>query len=213
MQILIVDDHMLVRDALVPLLEELADDVHVLQSGTLADALEIIETNDSLDLIILDLLLPDMSGIAGLKAVRSSAPDTKVVVFSGNYDRGNVVAAFEHGAAGFIPKSLSTDSLINALKVVMSDERYIPADVLLAIGDTSDPLSSLKSDNPLRQLTYRQKEVLALLMEGFTNKAIADKLGVEEVTTKFHVGSILKKLGAKNRTEAARKAAKLGWTA
>lgn len=211
MQFLIVEDHMLIRDALVPLLEELADDVRVLQSGTLAGALEKIEANDNLDLIILDLRLPDMSGLAGLKAIRSSAPDAKVVVLSGNYDRRDMVTAFDYGAAGFLPKSLSTGSLINALKVVLSGEKYIPSDVLLAIADTSDPLSSLESDNPLRQLTLRQKEVLALLMEGLTNKAIAGKLGVEEVTAKLHVKNIFKKLGAKNRTEAAKKAADLGW--
>lgn len=210
-QFLIVEDHMLVRDALVLLLGELADDVRVLQAGTLAGALEKIKANDKLDLIILDLLLPDISGIAGLRAIRSIAPKTKVVVLSGNYARKDVMKAFEHGAAGFIPKSMSTDSLINALKVVLSGEKYIPSDILLTIGDTSDPLSNLESDNPLRQMTKRQIEVLGLLTRGLTNKVIADKLGIEEVTAKLHVKNILHKIGAKNRTEAVRKALDLGW--
>lgn len=216
MEILIVDDHSLVRAALKLLLTDLGSNVHFTESGTFRGGIEAASRIEGLDLVILDLQLPGMSGVADIVEFRSQCPRALIVIFSGYYVRQDVLKAFQHGAAGFIPKSLSTDSLKNAFKVVMSGERYIPSDVLVALDSTDsidDANIGLHNESPLLHLTYRQREVLDLLTEGLSNKAIAKKLGIQEVTVKLHLKNIFKLLGAQNRTQAVRIALKLGWSA
>ncbi len=216
MEILVVDDHSLVRDALKPILNDLVDDVHITESATFGGAIETASRIKGLDLVVLDLQLPGMSGVSDVGVFRSRFPETLVVILSGYYVRQDVLKAFQHGAAGFIPKSLSTESLKTAFRMVLSGERYIPSDILVALNndggiDKSDIESD--NDNPLLHLTYRQREVLDLLTEGMSNKSIANKLGIQEVTVKLHMKNIFKMLHAENRTQALRIALKLGWAA
>lgn len=216
MEILVVDDHSLVRAALRPILTGLQDDVHVAESSTFSGAIETASKIDGLDLIVLDLQLPGMSGVADIEVFRTKFPSTIVVILSGYYVRQDVLKAFQYGATGFIPKSLSTDSLRNAFNMVLSGERYIPSDILVALGDDCGIASSnskVSVENPLLRLTYRQREVLDLLTEGLSNKSIANKLGIQEVTVKLHLKNIYKLLKVQNRTQAVRTALRLGWSA
>ena len=216
MEVLIVDDHSLVRDALRPILVDLRDDVNISESSTFSGAVEAASRIEGLDLIVLDLQLPGMSGVADIDVFRTRFPRAIVVILSGYYVRQDVLKAFQHGAAGFIPKSLSTESLRNAFKMVLSGERYIPSDILVALDDNGavdHANGDVNGENPLLHLTYRQREVLDLLTEGQSNKVIAGNLNIQEVTVKMHLKNIFKMLGAQNRTQAVRIALKLGWSA
>ncbi|MCH8861858.1 MAG: response regulator transcription factor [Proteobacteria bacterium] len=212
MHILLVDDHSLVREALRPLLMELVENVSIMECGSFDSALEMADGIDKLDMLLLDLHLPGMSGIANIEIFRSRFPETAVVILSGNYVRQDVVKSFEYGAAGFIPKGLSITSLKNALKVVLAGERYVPSDILDVPAANLKGYREISPDNPLHGLTHRQREVLDALTGGLTNKAIAKRLNVQETTVKLHLRNIFKKLGARNRTEAVRIAIKHGWT-
>lgn len=210
MYILLVDDHSLVRDALRPLLMELVENVSIKECGSFDSALKIAAGIEKLDMLLLDLHLPGMSGIANIEIFRSRFPETAVVILSGNYVRQDVVKSFEYGAAGFIPKSLSISSLKNALKVVLAGERYVPADILDVPVANLEGYREISQDNPLHSLTHRQREVLYALTDSLTNKAIAKRLNVRETTVKLHLRNIFKKLGARNRTEAVKIAIKHG---
>lgn len=212
MHILLVDDHSLVREALRSLLLELVENVSIKECGSFDSALEMAAGIDKLDMLLLDLHLPGMSGVANIEIFRSRFPETAVVILSGNYVRQDVVKSFEYGAAGFIPKGLSITSLKNALKVILAGERYVPSDILDVPATNLKGYREISPDNPLQGLTHRQREVLDVLTEGLTNKAIAKRLNVQETTVKLHLRHIFKKLGARNRTEAVKIAIKHGWT-
>ncbi|WP_339781580.1 response regulator transcription factor [uncultured Thalassospira sp.] len=217
MNILLADDHDLVRDGITSFLQTAAPDVTVAQAKDFAEALAIVNGDQTIDLTILDLNMPGMNGLSGLTVMRQKCPDVPVVILSGSVKRSDVLNALEHGASGYLPKTLSGKSLINALRLVMSGEKYIPSALLEDDGGTIRPgeidLDGLEPDNPLRQLTNREREVLALLTKGLSNKEIAKQLSVREITVKVHLTGIFKKLGAANRTQAVKIAMQLGWEA
>ncbi len=161
--------------------------------------------------------MPGMNGLSGLTVMRQKHPEIPVVILSGSVKRSDVLNALEHGASGYLPKTLSGKSLINALRLIMSGEKYIPSALLEDDGSNTRPgeidLDGLAPDNPLRQLTNREREVLALLTKGLSNKEIAKQLTVREITVKVHLTGIFKKLGAANRTQAVKIAMQLGWEA
>ncbi|AUG55123.1 response regulator [Thalassospira marina] len=217
MNILLADDHDLVRDGITSFLQTAAPDVTVAQAKDFAEALAIVNGEQPIDLTILDLNMPGMNGLSGLTVMRQKFPDVPVVILSGSVKRSDVLNALEHGASGYLPKTLSGKSLINALRLVLSGEKYIPSALLEDDGGTIRPgeidLEGLEPDNPLRQLTNREREVLALLTKGLSNKEIAKQLSVREITVKVHLTGIFKKLGAANRTQAVKIAMQLGWEA
>lgn len=200
MNFLIIDDHGLVRDAMDLLLQEIDPNTDVVKCRSLEEALDVLESDDNFDLILLDLKLPGMSGLEGLMALKKAAAHIKTVIFSGYYTKQDVLNGFEQGVAGFIPKSLEPERMKNAITMVLGGDRYIPSDILLdgnSAPDTSD--TSLLID-----LTERQVQVLDHLIAGKTNKEIAREIGVEEVTVKLHVRHVFQKLGARNRADAVR---------
>lgn len=212
MKVLIVDDHSLVRDALKLILGSLEKNIRISECGTFAEALEFMANSDDVDLVILDLRLPDLADLSGIEILAEKYPETPVAIFSGYYSRQDVGRAFHHGAAGFVPKSLSTDNLANAFRIILSGEKYIPPDIL------ADPDHGYGSAGRAGgemgfpgNLTHRQRDVLKQLMEGFPNKVIARELGIQEVTVKMHLKNIYKILDVKNRTQAVRVALRLDW--
>lgn len=217
MNILLADDHDLVRDGIVSFLKTAAPDITVSQAKDFAESLAIVDSDTNIDLTILDLNMPGMNGLSGLTVMRQKFPDVPVVILSGSVKRSDVLNALEHGASGYLPKTLSGKSLINALRLVLSGEKYIPSALLEDDGGSIRPgeidLDGLAPDNPLRQLTNREREVLALLTKGLSNKEIAKQLSVREITVKVHLTGIFKKLGAANRTQAVKIAMQLGWEA
>lgn len=193
--ILIADDHDLVRDTIAAYLETV-DDFQVQTAASLDDALTKMRGLDAVDLLILDYNMPGMNGLAGLDKAQGQFPATKVALMSGVANRDVANSAMTNGAHGFIPKSLTAVSLVNAIKFILSGERYFPFDF-----GTDD--TRAKPTGTFATLSDREMETLEQLCIGLSNKEIARHLGVQEVTVKLHVKNVLAKLGVSNRTQAA----------
>jgi DNA-binding NarL/FixJ family response regulator len=214
MKILIVDDHALIRDALRGVLKELAQEATVIEAADSRQAMRLIEANPDLHLILLDLNLPDRDGLGVLADLRRHHATISLVVLSASEDRDSILKAIELGALGFIPKSAPHDVILNALRLVFSGGVYVPPEAL------SRTRAEARETRPGAQrpmspadcgLTERQLEVLALMMEGKSNKAISRLLDVAEPTVKHHVTAVLKALNVSNRTEAVIAVGSLGW--
>jgi len=204
MNILLVDDHPLFLEGMRMVLQQLDERVSIQTSGSCEEALTLVE-ND-FDLVLLDINLPGMSGLDGLMQLRHQAPATPLVVMSASEDRGKVLRAIEQGAKGYIPKSSTPDVMLTALRLVLSGGVYLP----MAVLDTVNS-SQARSVNPDGQtLTPRQVEVLQLLAEGHSNKAIGNQLSMAENTVRVHVSAILRFLDVGNRTEAGLAATRMG---
>jgi DNA-binding NarL/FixJ family response regulator len=216
MKFLVVDDHVLIREALRGVLKELMDDAAVLEAPNCGQAMQLIAEHPDIELVLLDLGLPDRDGFSVLAELREHCPAMAVVVLSGQQDRPSVVKAYNLGALGFITKSGQREVMLGALRLVFAGGKYFPPEIL-ARDETSPSQPGAKppaADRPRVSpadlgLTDRQIEVLALMMK--SNKAICRILDLAEPTVKNHVTAILKALGVSNRTEAVIKARELGW--
>lgn len=209
---LIVDDHVLIRDALRGVLDAFEEVTGVIECGTASDAERLLDQTPGIGLVLLDLSLPDRDGLSLLTSFRTSHPATTVVMLSASEDRAQMTAALENGAAGFIPKSATREVMQGALKLVFSGGVYVPPEILArpkAPPVTQVSPSSLRAAAKMG-LTERQVEVLQLMMQGMSNKAICRALDIAEPTVKNHVTAILRALGATNRTEAVLAASALG---
>ena len=178
----------------------------------------MIAAHPDLDLILLDLNLPDRDGFSVLAELGERYPAISVVVLSAQQDRSSVVKALDLGALGFIPKSGQREVMVSALQLVFAGGIYIPPEILAR----EEPSAPQRDDKPSAAnrptvlpadvgLTERQVDVLSLMMQGKSNKAICRDLNLAEPTVKNHVTAILKALGVSNRTEAVIAVGKLGW--
>ncbi|WP_188063051.1 response regulator [Sphingobium sp. KCTC 72723] len=202
-RVLIVDDHPLVRDGLRSVIAISFDNIEIFEAASLQEAVATLEKQDNFDLILLDLHIPDVRRLEGLKLLRDRFPILPVVMVSGAFDRAIVQEALAAGAAGFIPKSLKRSAIVDALHRVVSGEIYLPE----TMGDA--PVASPEEDEIVRRidsLTPQQKTVLGHLVNGRLNKQIAHDLNVSMTTIKAHVSAILQKLGVLSRTQAVIKA-------
>jgi DNA-binding NarL/FixJ family response regulator len=206
MKILVVDDHALIREALHGVLRDLKPDAEILEAVDSRQAMQHVADHADLGLILLDLNLPDRDGFALLAELRQRYPAIAVVVLSAYNDRANVVRALDGGASGFIPKSAGREVMIGALNLVFSGGVYIPPEILGPQAPAAPPPTPSAMG-----LTERQLDVLALMMQGKSNKAICRQLDLAEPTVKNHVTAILKALKVSNRTEAVVAAGVLGW--
>ncbi len=216
MFVVLADDHNVVREGIRLFLERLDTGVAVLEAANFAEALEQAEAAPELDLIILDLVMPGMNGLAGLKIMRSRFPDVPVVVLSGSNQRSDALNAIKAGAAGYIPKSIGGEALLNAVRLIRSGETYVPSLVVEDAGVEQEEAGSgeqrpLSDNNPIKRITRRERQVLGELVEGCSNKEIARRLFIEEITVKVHLSGVYRKLNVSNRTQAVRKAMELGW--
>lgn len=224
MKFLVVDDHALIRDAMCSVLVSLRGGAQVLQAADGAQAIAQVEAHPDLDLVLLDLELPDRDGLSVLDEIAERHPATGVVMLSGRQDSGTIQQALQRGAQGFIPKAETREVLTRALELVLAGGVYVPKAVLgaaaslpaspVATSARSAPAASAgTSSKPDRLgLTERQLEVLALLMEGRNNKLICRALGLAEPTVKNHVSAILRALGVNSRTGAVLAVTRLGWS-
>jgi DNA-binding NarL/FixJ family response regulator len=212
MKVLLVDDHVLIRDALRGVLRELADNATVLEASNCHQAMRLIEAHPDLHLILLDLNLPDRDGFAVLADLRKRYATISLVVLSAFHDRENVVRALNLGALGFIPKSAPRDVMVNALRLVFAGGIYIPPEALgRSEPKEQQPVTGRRLSPADLGFTERQMEVLALMMHGKSNKAISRILDIAEPTVKHHVTAILKALKVTNRTEAVVAVGSMGW--
>lgn len=214
MRILLADDHDLLRDTLEVFLQRLDPKVQVFHARSFPDALDQASRATGLDLILLDLRMPGMNGLTGLEVMRHRYPAVPVVLMSGELNRDTVFSALGAGAAGFIPKVMGGKAMLNALQLVLSGERYVP-DIVLSSGQPwqDAELTGGSSNNPLGKLSRRERDVMALLTKGNSNKEIAKELQIEAVTVALHLSSIYRKLGVTNRTQAVKTAMQHGWEA
>ena len=218
MKILVVDDHDLIRDALRSVLKEVRSDAGILEAWDCHQAMERIAEHADIGLILLDLNLPDRDGFSVLAELRERYPAISVVVLSAQQDRDSVAKSLDLGAVGFIPKSGRREVMLSALQLVFAGGVYIPPQILaggeplVSTSDEKQPANNRRHLSPSELgLTTRQLEVLALMMQGKSNKAICRVLNLAEPTVKNHVTGILKALEVTNRTEAVIAVGKLGW--
>jgi DNA-binding NarL/FixJ family response regulator len=217
MKILIIDDHVLIREALRGVLRELKGDAAVIiEAPDSRQALRQLEQHSDVELILLDLGLPDRDGFELLAELAERYPSVAVVVLSAQHDRETVMKALDLGSAGFIPKSAQRDVMLGAFNLIFSGSPYIPPEILARYApppkpDQLDPpLSKRRIRAADLGLTERQMQVLTLMMQGKSNKAICRFLHLAEPTVKIHVSAILKALKVSNRTEAVMTASALG---
>ena len=197
LQILLVDDHALFREAIAGMLVRSDLAPTVLEAASASEALSVLTHYRNLDLVLLDQAMPGLNGVDAIPTLQGCAPQTPIVVLSADEDEATVHDAMRAGAAGYVTKTASGHMLLNAVKIVLSGEVYLPPRYLAV----SSPSGCGDAGNASR-LTGRQLQVLNLLAEGKPNKLIARALGVTEATVKLHVSAILRELRARNRTEA-----------
>ncbi len=190
MRILIADDHDLVREAIAVFLKS-EGALDVLTVATVDEAVRVTTETGSFDLVLLDYNMPGMNGLDGLARMIAINEGRPVALISGNASRAVAEQAIRAGAAGFVPKTMSSKSMITAVKFMAAGEIYAPFNFMQQAPAATGNLSQ------------RETDVLRGLCEGKSNKEIARDLDLQEVTIKLHVKTLSRKLNAKNRTHAA----------
>ena len=220
MKFLVVDDHALIRDAMREVLLALRPGSSVLDAADARRALGLLAAHADVDLVLLDLQLPDRDGLDLLEDLNRLHPAVPVVMLSGRLDADTMRQALGCGAQGFIPKTEPRKVLAGALELVLAGGVYVPMAALatppVPVAAVSAVTAAMPSDSPPTPqslgLTERQLDVLALLMQGLNNKLICRTLGLAEPTVKNHLSAVLKALGVASRTEAVLAVQRLGWT-
>lgn len=207
MKILLADDHVLFREGMKLILRKFDQDIDLIEADSYEEAARVAETIPSLDLVLLDLKMPGVNGMDGLIDMRRRAGNTPVVIISGAYSDPDIAKAFEAGAAGFIPKTLGSRAMYSAINLVLSGERYVPSLAFIK-DEAASPVSPTKASrpsddgDPFSDLTPRERDVLGLLVQGMSNRQIADKLELQEVSIRARLTGIFRKLGVTSRTQA-----------
>jgi DNA-binding NarL/FixJ family response regulator len=191
MKLLVVDDHPILRQGVAEILRQIEDGAEVLQARDAEEGLALAAQHPGLAAVILDLNLPDLSGMQAIAKFAAFAP---VMILSASEDPRDVRKALAHGAKGYVTKSVGAKTLTSALQLVLSGNVYLPP--LLANGPAPERADARAV------LTGRQMEVLEALARGLTNKDIGLKLDLSEKTVKTHITAIFRALNVVNRTQA-----------
>lgn len=206
---LIADDDAYFRMAVGAILTRQFGFSHVVEAGSLNEAMEYLGENSDVCAALFDLSMPGMTTPADLRAVRESFPQARVAVISGSNSRRDILMALEAGVHGYVPKSLSIAELTGALQAVFDGNLYVPSS-LADVDANSEDSSSGRSEqaepdavDPGHLLTRRQQDVLDLLVLGKSNKEIAIALKLSEGTVKIHLAAIFRHFGVNNRAAAA----------
>ena len=208
MKILVVDDHQIVLEGLAAFLSR-GLRAAVLTAPDVEAAFALLRTHTDFDLILLDLTMPGLASDTALKEIARIRPDIPIIVLSASEDPNDVKKVLNLGALGFVPKSASSNTLLCAIDLAMKGEIYLPPLVLPTdVGAPRARPQKLVDKTP--RLTERQVEVLRLVNEGHSNKAIAALLNLSEKTVKIHIGAIFRALAVDNRTQAAAAARRAG---
>jgi DNA-binding NarL/FixJ family response regulator len=204
--LVIADDHPLFRDALRQAVASVVTSARIDEAGSFEELTALLDQDSDVDLVLLDLAMPGISGFSGLIYLRAQFPAIPVVIVSASDDGGTIRQSLDFGASGFIPKRFGVDTLRDAIVKVLDGDVWVPADTDLS--SATDP-ELVQLRDRLVTLTPQQVRVLMMLSEGLLNKQIAYELGVSEATIKAHVSAILQKLGVESRTQAVIAAAKI----
>ncbi|WP_458526104.1 response regulator [Onishia taeanensis] len=206
--LMVADDHPLFREAIGAVIAAGLPGSRLLEADSLAHALQRAEQHEEVDLLLLDLGLPDASGLEGLKALRDAYPALPVAILSADQDRRTILEAIDLGAVGYIPKSTPRQELLAALTRLLEGQLYLPVDIMrrpqaaAAIAPPAEEGLEETQRQRLAELTDKQLEVLIRLSRGVSNKVIARELEIAETTVKTHVSAILRKLRVSGRVQA-----------
>ena len=201
-KILIVDDHPMMREALKATFEG-EDDLEMI--GAAPDAIKALKMLETLkpDVILMDMLLPEMSGLEAIEKIIEDDPQAKILVFSSMEDEERVVSAIQAGALGYFPKTAPRTYLLEAIRKIADGVPYMPAGITLKLFQGLRRIKTVQPTNDMQvSLTSRQQEILSLLSEGHSDDEIAKLLHLEESTVRAHLHHILQRLGLKNRSQA-----------
>jgi two-component system response regulator DevR len=205
--VMLVDDHALVRSAVRQALA--APDIQVVGEASTADEALLLAPQLAPDVLLLDLNLPGTSGLGLLRELAPRLPKTRIVMLTVSDDRRDLLDAVRSGAAGYLTKDLSPDALQRAVRGIRSGDlamsRAMAAEVINQLAGATNRPSAAGSRSDLPGISAREEQVLALLADGLTDREIAERLGISPRTVETHVGSLLSKLGVRNRAQAARR--------
>jgi len=205
-RVLIADDHPLMVGGLRQAVLAAAPDAEITVAHDFDSMVAALDASPDTDLVLLDLTMPGVRGFSGLLFLRSQRPATPIIVVSGNEERAVIRHCMEFGAAGFIPKTNSLDTMRAAIAQVLDGGRWTPPDFDLSAAPNGQSSAMARR---LASLTPQQIRVLMMLSQGLLNKQIAYELGVSEATVKAHVSAIFQKLGVESRTQAVILATKI----
>lgn len=195
-RVLIVDDHAVVRSGLGMFLQAFDDFELVGEAGDGAEALRLC-AQVAPDVVLMDLLMPQMDGIAATQAIREHHPGAQVIALTSFQDQDKVQSALDAGAVGYLLKNVSADDLARAIRSARTGRPTLAPEATQALIH-----AARRPPAPGHDLTRREREVLGLMVQGLNNAEIAKRLVVNRSTAKFHVSNILTKLGVGSRTEA-----------
>jgi len=213
MRLMLVDDHVLFREGLRLVLQQLPEVTEILEADSFNEALRLAEDNPDLDLALLDLNMPGSEGPPSIRYFNRRYPHIPVMVVSGEENHTIMEKVMASGALGFVCKNSSAPVMLGALSLVLSGGVYVPPQLLRAGDDTprQEPRLDRRSTRTNEfGLTARQMEVLHCIAEGLSNKEIAERLNLAEGTVKIHVASTYQTLRVNNRMEAVRLAEQMG---
>jgi two-component system NarL family response regulator len=206
-RVMLVDDHALVRSAVRQAVS--APDIEVVGEASTADEALLLAPQLNPDVLLLDLNLPGASGFGLLRELAPRLPSTRIVMLTISNDRRDLLDAVRNGAAGYLTKDLSPDALQRAVRGIRSGDlamsRAMAAEVIQHLATATNRPAGSESRSDLPGVSVREEEVLALLADGLTDREIAERLGISPRTVETHVGSLLNKLGVRNRAQAARR--------
>ncbi len=205
MKILVIDDHALVREGLCQVLKGLDEDVVVLQAGTCTQGFAMADDHPDIDLVLLDYHLPDMTGLVALEIFGTRHPELPIVMLSGSANMQIMRHVLRAGASGFVTKSSLSDELLLAVRKVLDGGEYLPSGF-------EDSISLPQLEDARLGLTQRQELVLRELLDGRSNREIAETLTISDETVKSHVAAILRHFDVQNRTQAVVAAARSGYS-
>ena len=205
--VIVADDHPLFRTAIKEALQESQGDTMFLEASSFETLQELVDANQNVDLVLLDLHMPGVSGFAGLVFLCKRYPSVPVVIISANEDPLVIQRALDHGAAGFVPKSSDIKTITSAINDILMGEIWAPESTQANLPGNN--VSELAMAERMARLTPQQFKVLMMVTQGLLNKQIAYDMGISEATVKAHVTAIMNKLGVSNRTQAVLAASKL----
>jgi DNA-binding NarL/FixJ family response regulator len=204
-RVMLVDDHALVRSAVRQAL--VADDLEIVGEAATADEALLLAPQLAPDVLLLDINLPGTDGLRLLRELAPRLPATRIVMLTVSNDRRDLVEAVRSGAAGYLTKDLSPEALQRAVRGIRSGDlamsRSMAADVIQHLATTTNRPAGTPGADELAGISAREREVLSLLAEGLTDREIGERLGISPRTVETHVGSLLSKLGVRNRAQAA----------
>ncbi len=208
--LLLADDHQIVREALRLLLETQPDFNVIAETGDGLDALHLIEKHKP-DLLILDMMMPGLTGLEVARRTKSISPATRVIVLSMHDAESYVVEALAAGVAGYVLKKSSSSDLIHAIREALTGNLYLsPSLNERALQAYIQRAQDSRAEDPYDTLTQREREIFQLAAEGLSNPHIAERLTLSARTVEMHRGNLMKKLGLKSQTELVKYAVKRG---